>query len=155
MFKLNNNGFAVSTILYGLLIVLILIMTLIMSTMSFTRKNSKEFTDTVIEQLEKNKSTDNDNKIVCTTKAKSYSIKQPTCDDIYENLKQDFFSICYRTSNDNNEQYCNQKLYDHSDDMFKIYQDCQSDSTKENILRKSCCYSKTQGATVKYNECMS
>lgn len=53
MNKLNNKGFAISTMLYGLLIILILIITTLMSTMSFNRKNSKEFTDTIVEELEK------------------------------------------------------------------------------------------------------
>lgn len=56
MKKLNNRGFAISTMLYGLLVVLILLITLLMSTMSFNRENSREFTDTVIDELENPKS---------------------------------------------------------------------------------------------------
>ena len=48
MKKLNNKGFAISTMLYGLLVVLILLITLLMGTMAFNRKNSREFTDIVI-----------------------------------------------------------------------------------------------------------
>ncbi len=51
--KLNNKGFAISTILYGLLVVIMLITSLLMSTMAFSRKNSKEFTDNVRDELEK------------------------------------------------------------------------------------------------------
>lgn len=52
MIKLNNKGFAISTILYGLLIVLVLIISLLMTTMSFTRKTSKEFVDNIVDELE-------------------------------------------------------------------------------------------------------
>ena len=52
MKKLNNKGFAISTILYGLLIVLILIMSLVMETMSFTRKSSREFVSGIKKNLE-------------------------------------------------------------------------------------------------------
>lgn len=52
MNKLNNKGFAISTMLYGLLIVLILVITTLMGIMSFNRNNSKEFTDVVINELE-------------------------------------------------------------------------------------------------------
>lgn len=52
MNKLNNKGFAISTILYGLLVVLMLLITLLMSTMSFNRKNSKDYTDEIRDNLE-------------------------------------------------------------------------------------------------------
>ena len=51
MIKLNHNGSAISTLLYGLLIVLILIMSLIMSTMSFIRQNNKDFTSVIVKKL--------------------------------------------------------------------------------------------------------
>ena len=37
---MNEKGFAVSTILYGILIMATLIMTLLISTMAFTRKSN-------------------------------------------------------------------------------------------------------------------
>ncbi|MCI8347322.1 MAG: hypothetical protein HFJ12_05215 [Bacilli bacterium] len=52
MGKLNRNGFAISTMLYGLLIVMILLMSLLMSTISFERSNSKKFVSNVINDLE-------------------------------------------------------------------------------------------------------
>ena len=52
MNKLDNKGFAISTMLYGLLIVLILVITTLMGIMSFNRKNSKDFTDVIIDDLE-------------------------------------------------------------------------------------------------------
>ena len=52
MKKLDNKGFAISTMLYGLLIVLILVITTLMGIMSFNRKNSKDFTDVIIDDLE-------------------------------------------------------------------------------------------------------
>ena len=54
MKRVNNKGFAISTMLYGLLIVIVLVMGMIISIMAFNRKNSKEFTQTVVDELEKN-----------------------------------------------------------------------------------------------------
>ncbi len=50
--QLNNKGFAISTILYGLLVVMILLMTLLMSTMSFARNNNKKFVEEIIKNLD-------------------------------------------------------------------------------------------------------
>ncbi len=55
MKKLDNRGFAISTMLYGLIVVLMLLFTLVISTMAFNRKNSKDFVDIVTEELERNK----------------------------------------------------------------------------------------------------
>lgn len=52
MKKLNRKGFAISTMLYGLLIVMVLLMSLLMSTISFSRSNSKKFVSNVIKDLE-------------------------------------------------------------------------------------------------------
>ena len=50
--KLNNKGFAISTILYGLLVLIVLTTSLILGTMAFMRKNSKNFVDDVKKNLE-------------------------------------------------------------------------------------------------------
>lgn len=50
--KKNNRGFAISTMLYGLLIVMVLLMTLLMSTMAFTRNNNKKFVDEIRREIE-------------------------------------------------------------------------------------------------------
>lgn len=55
MKKLNNKGFAIGTILYGLLIVMVLLMSLLMGTMAFGRSNSKKYVDEIISSLEKKK----------------------------------------------------------------------------------------------------
>ncbi len=52
MKKFNNKGFAISTMLYGLLIIIVLVVGTILATMAFNRKTSKEFTSEVIEELE-------------------------------------------------------------------------------------------------------
>lgn len=52
MRKLNNNGFAIGTILYGLLIVMVLLMSLLMGTMAFGRSNSKKYVDEIANNLE-------------------------------------------------------------------------------------------------------
>lgn len=49
--KLNEKGFAVSTVLYGILIMAMIIMTLLISTMAFTRKSSVDFINTIEEEL--------------------------------------------------------------------------------------------------------
>lgn len=50
--KLNNKGFAISTVLYGLLVVMILLFSIIMSIMSFNRKSSKDFVEGITSELE-------------------------------------------------------------------------------------------------------
>lgn len=52
MSKLNNKGFAISTMLYGLFIILLLVITMLINVMSFNRKNSKEFVDGIVSYLE-------------------------------------------------------------------------------------------------------
>lgn len=49
--KLNNKGFAISTVLYSLLIMVFLIVVLIMGIMSTNRKNSHDLVDIVEEDL--------------------------------------------------------------------------------------------------------
>ncbi len=49
---MNNKGFAISTMLYGLIIIIALVMVAILSTMAFNRKASKEFSTTIIRDLE-------------------------------------------------------------------------------------------------------
>ena len=51
MFRLNNKGFAFSTILYGLLIMGIMVILLIMSTMQTNRSTNKNFVNTIEEEL--------------------------------------------------------------------------------------------------------
>lgn len=53
MKRLDNQGFAIGTILYGLLIVMVLLMSLLMSTMAFGRSNSKKYVDEIANNLEK------------------------------------------------------------------------------------------------------
>ncbi len=48
---MNQRGFAVSTVLYGILIMAMLIMTLLISTMAFTRKSAIDFIGTLEEEL--------------------------------------------------------------------------------------------------------
>ncbi len=49
---MNNKGFAISTMLYGLIIIILLVMLMILSIMTFNRKNSKEFSSIVRDRLE-------------------------------------------------------------------------------------------------------
>lgn len=49
---MNNKGFAISTMLYGLIIIIALVMIMILSTMAFNRKSSREFTSTITWELE-------------------------------------------------------------------------------------------------------
>ena len=50
--KLNNKGFAISTLLYGLIVIIIMIAALIISIMAFNRTESKDLVDTVTTELE-------------------------------------------------------------------------------------------------------
>ena len=106
---LNNRGFAISTMLYGLLIVIVLIVSLLMSTISFTRKTSKEFNETIVDQLEARKSftTDsssifNDYKNQCLSSATSKvnATCESNCDSIitYE-IKNCCLEKCNSDSN--------------------------------------------------------
>ena len=52
MKKLNNKGFAISTMLYGLLIIILLVVAMILSTMAFSRKNNREYTEKIVDWLE-------------------------------------------------------------------------------------------------------
>lgn len=73
MKKLNNKGFAISTMLYGLLIIILLVVAMILSTMAFSRKNSREFTEKIVDDLEKSKKYVYDNKNI--VKAYTYDEK--------------------------------------------------------------------------------
>lgn len=50
--KLNNKGFAISTILYGLLVLVILIIMLIFQIMRTSNNNSKDLGKTIQEEFE-------------------------------------------------------------------------------------------------------
>lgn len=52
MKRIDNKGFAISTMLYGLLIIIVLIIAMILNIMAFNRKNSKEFTEKIVDELE-------------------------------------------------------------------------------------------------------
>lgn len=51
MLKLNNKGFAISTILYGLLILMIIILYLIFHIISTNNSNAKSISDDINEEL--------------------------------------------------------------------------------------------------------
>lgn len=50
--KLNEKGFAISTILYGILLVAVMVISLLMSTAAFNRKTTVDFVKTVEEELD-------------------------------------------------------------------------------------------------------
>lgn len=72
MKELNKNGFAISTMLYGLLIIMVLLMSLLMSTMSFSRSNSKKFVNDVIDEIESNRNQDNSPPQITINSAQSF-----------------------------------------------------------------------------------
>lgn len=49
--KMNNKGFAISTVIYGLSIMGVMIVSILMGTMSTTRKNTKELSKSIEEEL--------------------------------------------------------------------------------------------------------
>lgn len=155
MKKLNNKGFAISTVLYGLLIVLILITTLIITTMSSSRKISRQFTDNITRNLEKVPKSPLTNKIICLNEANSFVItefdnkslsKEQMCNNIISNLKERFFSIC----NDNKGSNCNQFLNQNGngDWINALYSECNSNSSSKGkvfaIVQEGCCFYRTQ-----------
>jgi len=57
---MNEKGFAISTILYGILMMAMLIMTLLIGTMAFSRKSNVDFVNKIEEELNKCMATPND-----------------------------------------------------------------------------------------------
>lgn len=49
--KMNQKGFAISTVLYGILMMAMLIMTLLIGTMAFSRKSNVDFVNKIEEEL--------------------------------------------------------------------------------------------------------
>lgn len=49
--RLNQKGFAVSTILYGLVLVVSLLLFLLLSVDSFERKNTTDYTKVITKEL--------------------------------------------------------------------------------------------------------
>lgn len=48
---MNNRGFAISTIIYGLLILSSAILFLLLGTMSFTREENRDFVEEIEKEL--------------------------------------------------------------------------------------------------------
>ena len=53
MRKLNNKGFAISTIFYSIIIIGILVMAMLYSTLAFRKKSESDFVDTIEENMNK------------------------------------------------------------------------------------------------------
>ena len=51
MLKMNNKGFAITTMLYGLLIIVVLVMFLLLSIMSFNKKSQTDFVNKLDQEL--------------------------------------------------------------------------------------------------------
>lgn len=103
MKRLNKNGFAISTMLYGLLIVMVLLMSLLMSTISFARSNSKKFVSDVINNLEFRDltppiitlRTNNSQKVLYTKTAQDLSLSFSVSDDNALDLKKSYETSFY------------------------------------------------------------
>ena len=172
MRKLNNKGFAISTVLYGLLVVLILITTLIIATMSSSRKSSKEFTDNITRNLENVPKSDLIDATICTNEANAFMVnefkddskdKEQMCSDIILNLKEKFVSICYEKGASKGYYDCNAALSENGNDevINNLYSTCSNDPDDYNVVstvvEKSCCFYRTLeygGDSSSYNECL-
>lgn len=170
MRKLNNKGFAISTVLYGLLVVLILITTLIIATMSSSRKSSKEFTDNITRNLENVPKSDLIDATICNNEANAFMVnefkddskdKEQMCSDIILNLKEKFVSICYEKGTSKGYYDCNAALSENGNDeaIDDLYSTCSNNpddyNVVKNMVKKSCCFYRTlsdDGAS--YNECL-
>lgn len=155
MKKLNNKGFAISTVLYGLLIVLILITTLIIATMSSSRKSSRQFTDNITRNLEKVSKSSLTDQMICSNEATSFVINEfnnkdisneQMCNNVISNVKERFFSIC----TDRNGSDCSQFLDQNGngDWINALYSECNSNSSSKGkvfaIVQEGCCFYRTQ-----------
>lgn len=49
--NMNNKGFAISTVLYGLVILMSLLLFLLLGTMSFSRDNNSKLVEQIEEEL--------------------------------------------------------------------------------------------------------
>lgn len=130
MKRLNRNGFAISTMLYGLLIVMVLLMSLLMSTISFARSNSKKFVSNVIKDLEFRDLTpptvtltnNTTQKMLYTKTEQELSLSFQISDDSALDLKIVYLTTFYIGNQDFNSS-CDVK--ERSDDMKTATITCQ------------------------------
>ena len=160
--KLNNKGFAISTVLYGLLIVLILITTLIIATMSSSRKNSAEFTENITRNLESVPKKTLTDGTICANESTSFIANEyPTtnvdkmCSDLISKVKERYFMICYDNGGTNCNDFLNQigdtewgSSSTNGDWVNTLYSECIENSHNESSLwdtvKKGCCFYRTQ-----------
>ena len=104
MKRLNNKGFAISTIIYSILIIAILIMAMLYGTLAFTKKTETDFVNNVEEEL-------NTTKLPCKTSSSTYSVGTViTCDTesfyVIKNYRDkiDIISQKYLNTDDNQQK---------------------------------------------------
>lgn len=74
MKKMNNKGFAISTVIYGLSIMGILIVSILMGIMSTTRANNRELSKTIEEELNRFSRTETTFTAVNDTRVQEYAV---------------------------------------------------------------------------------
>lgn len=88
---MNNKGFAISTMLYGLIIIIALVMAMILSTMAFNRKASREFSSMIQDELE------NKDKLGNPYVYNAYTYNTSTC--VTGNEPSCIKTTCYKKGN--------------------------------------------------------
>ena len=98
--KLNNKGFAISTVLYGLLALVILIIMLIFQVMRTSNNNSKALGQSITEELNACRN-ERINYQTCTDTENCEAttpLKECQCKQTYSNTESSEYSDCINES---------------------------------------------------------
>lgn len=95
--KLNNKGFAISTVLYGLLALVILIIMLIFQVMRTSNNNSKALGQSITEELNACRNQRIEYQI-CTENCDASLLKKCQCEQTYSNAESSEYLTCVNES---------------------------------------------------------
>ena len=103
LMKLNNKGFAISTILYGLSVLILVLLTLLIKIMTTDNSNSKYYTDTIKKEID-----------ACSTEAQAYN----SCygvDNCKNKFKEYAYCYCSKIYKDTNNCKCTPSICNDAD----------------------------------------